>query len=251
MKKTLFVIFLVLMMMLAACASADTVDTKAKDAQTTETVGTTEETADEDMAEEDIDSGEIDIVDIMEGNVFLAMDKNLYFKSEVSSEGEKAIISTYLTPDMMRIDTAPGTSENTVTVYDFGTGQTFIYVPSEGFGATMSDVELFEDFDYQTEMMEYTDDIVNVERTTLGDWDVIYGEAEVDGGHIKFWYSEEYAMMMKYEVVTPEGEEMYFIITEIEMPDTVDAAIFEKPDDIMFYDLDESSESLIDQFLGD
>ena len=111
---------------------------------------------------------------------------------------------------------------------------------------------LLEDFDYQTVMMEYAGDIVKLERTTLDGWDVIYGEAEVDGAQIQFWYSEEYAMMMKYVTITPEGEEMYFVITHIEMPDSVDDKVFEKPSDIKFFNLDESSpDSLLDQFFDE
>ena len=251
MKKTSLLIFLVLVLVLSACSNSDTGFTKTADAEEAGTAETMEEAGDEEMTDEETESEEIDIVSIMQSNVFLVMDRHLYFEYEVFSEGEKANMSTYLTPAKMRVDTDPGSSENIIAIYDFETDETFSYVPSEGYGVTMSDVELFEDFDYQMEMMEYAEDIVNVERTTLGDWEVIFGEAEVDGGHIRFWYSEEYAVMMKYVVLTPEGEQMYFMITHIEMPDSVDAALFEKPDDIMFFNLDESSDSLIDQYFGE
>lgn len=247
MKKILLSIILMFTFVLAACTGGSAANTKAEEADT----GSAPETAAEDMETEAAGTGEIDILAIMADSAILAMDRNLYVEYELYSEGETANMTTYFSPDMMRVDTDPDSAENMVAVYDVKANTAFFYIPSEGYGAELSTLELFDELDYESEVSEYADDIVNVKRTTLNGWDVIYGEAEVDGGQTQFWYSEEYATMMKYVVLTPEGEEMYLAVTDIEMPDTLDPKLFEKPESISFFDLGDTSGTLPDGIFGE
>ncbi len=241
MKKALLSMVIMIAIFLAACTAAEDKTTNPEEMAQAETETRVEVTKDNSKGTEDAsESADIDIAAILEKDVFNALDKNLIFEFEVLSEGETANMVTYLTPALMRVDTAPDTSENVVAVYNFTDETAFFYIPSEGYGATMSEVELFDFYEYQSEILENADSIQNLKRTTLNGWDVIYGEADIDGGHIGFWYSEEYTMLMKSVVKTPEGETMYFMITKIEMPESIDAAVFEKPTDIFFIDADES-----------
>ncbi len=137
-----------------------------------------------------------------------------------------------------------------VVVFRLTDETAFMYMTDKSFGGEYSHFDLLNEWQYHTILIEEAANVTNLKREALSGWDVIYGELDNEDGHLKFWYSEHYGIMMKYIVDSTATWETTFEVTSIEILDSIDPALFEKPNDIQFFDLGDLEGSLVGDTAG-
>ena len=247
MRKTrlyLIIILAVFMLLMAGCASnaAVTVDPmqEAKAPVASEGADTSEA----------MDSAPQDIAQVLTDTMFMGRDNNLYFEYVLTGDGEETTMQMYYTPGFLRGDVDPNTDEHAVIVFNLNNDTAFMYMPTLKFAGEYTNFPMFENITYEEDISEYADDISNLKRDTLNGMDVITGEVNMDEGHVQFWYSEEYGTMLKFIMDSPESGLTTYEVTDIDMPIAMDAALFEKPEGMTFYNLGDASDVNLDDFYG-
>ena len=177
--------------------------------------------------------------------------KTLYLESETSLAAGGAMKHvTYMKGEFSRIEMEVA-GQKSIVIYNANEGATYQYVEGEKEGVKISDGEEMEGGmlgDMAMGMDMEMPDIQELE-TLFGD-DAVARVEMLDGHEVvyveinmseegmemtmKMWYSTEYHVPMKYEMLMGETSFMTYKVTKLEVNEKLDDGLFTPPSDIEF-----------------
>lgn len=240
MKKNYLLAFAILLMVFvfSACDS-DQPLREVKENDTEES-----EEAIEDEAEETVQEAEpaptptAETKELIVEEIFEVVSMPLYMEGTLTEDDYTVEAYLYLTEQYLRAeihdyDFVP------IAVFNLVDDSAFLYVESKKLGAYYDEFEIYEFLHYQDFIDENIEFVENMEETTMNGYDVVYGEVEYEGDVMQFWYSREYDVPIKIELNTVEGTYSAMNVTKVEFLTDADPSLFERPNNVMFVNLDD------------
>ena len=254
-KKALAIIIVVLLLVaLVSCGGANKTKTDSSEKIQTKSEEKAEEREEENTeVVEETDENKIDTS--LTGTALLQQlnyDSSgpMIMKTMVEiTDGMDSMSMTYMKDENRRVETITDAG-NSILIYNAADKMTYIYSEDESFGMKVSDemntdMMIEEGMDMSIPTLDayiqnFDDDYIASVQTLDGK-DVIYIETKdnSDGQAytVHMWYSLEYAVPLKHEVLSDGKLVLRSVVTEFESDAKIEEEIFSPPSNIEFMDI--------------
>jgi hypothetical protein len=263
MKKILLILLtLISLTYLSACSSDSQSNNDQEVNQTTikanEAMTLAEVT--ENLAVEKTESVEISNEDNLEGLEGIELLKalvvnepnNLYVVSEMSGSGMNFTTKSYYKDGNYRTEMNMAGLGNQITIFNNDESVTYQYTEGDVTGIKMTEIsDMYEEGNSievpdLTELVEAETDIMSAKVEMLdGEETVLIETASNEDGvgeiSIKMWYSVNYGIPLKYEMLVNGQVTMTSKVTELDAKSKLDSKLFEAPDGVEFVDFNMDS----------
>ena len=191
---------------------------------------------------------------LIASEIFVKYEKDLFIEADLTEQNKTMRTLMYITDDYFKA-VMPDEECKPVAVFKTADDSAFIYQETDKMGADFTNLKAEDLLNYHNLIYQNSQYAENLERTEINGFDVVYGTMNYDGNDMEFWYSEEYDIPIKIDLVSAEGEVSMLDVFNVEEITTLDSNEFTKPSGVMFFNMGDSSDwdmkDLMAMFLGD